>query len=43
MLRSNSLTRGFLIRYTLGVVCSILLIGLFWLFSSRQELLTPTV
>jgi len=42
MLRSNSLTRGFLIRYTFGVVFSILLIGLFWLYSSHQELITQT-
>ncbi|SHJ84553.1 PAS domain S-box-containing protein [Malonomonas rubra DSM 5091] len=42
MLRKNSLVRSFLNRYMVGVICSILAIGLFWLHSSRQELVQQT-
>lgn len=42
MLHSNSLNRSFFTRYVLGIVSSILAIGLFWLYSSYQELETET-
>jgi len=38
MRHGNSLTRSFLVRYIFGVICSVLLIGLLWLYSSWQEL-----
>lgn len=42
MQHGNSLTRSFLLRYIFGVICSVLLIGLLWFYSSWQELHNET-
>lgn len=43
MQHSNSLANSFLLRYIFGVICSVLLIGLLWLYTSWQELQAETL